>query len=394
MDVAAPSAASAVAGSLRILAARAADAVSTLDLDAADELYGAAHVLGTAAGHPELAAESLAGTGYVRHLRGEATSAAEIYARALAASSEGETRALIRTRLGFARYDAGDLAAARHELTSVLDEASSPVVRARVIGYFGNIARASGDTARACALYDEATRALDDAGERRFLATFAMDRAIAALLGGEASQAVSDLEALQRGEAVSADPHLAALVGHYRALARMALGLPADELEPTRLPIGRYLSRVREALRGRRANDLTEVEAEAPENAHARASLEVVTRLTRARLDAPERSLVVSRSGTFFRLGAGSLVMLAQRAPLGRMLVALANARVTKPGTTVPEALLTEAAWPGEKLLPEARKNRLHVAVSTLRKLGLRAVLERRDGGYGIPSDVTTLIVD
>ena len=253
----------------------------------------------------------------------------------------------------------------------------------------------AGDNARACSLYDQATRALDEIGERRFHATFVMDRAIAALLCGEASRALEALEDLTRDETVAADPHLTTLVAHYRALARMALGVPSDEAEPTRLPIGRYLARVREAARGRRTSDLVEVQAEAPENAHARATLEVVTRLAHARFAvAPARSLVVSRHGTFFRLGASAVVMLAQRAPLGRMLVALAQARITKPGALVPDALLSEVAWPGERLVPAARKNRLHVAIATLRKLGLRPVLERHDGGYLVPHDVATLIVD
>jgi hypothetical protein len=130
-------------------------------------------------------------------------------------------------------------------------------------------------------------------------------------------------------------------------------------------------------------------------NGMANATLEVVTHLTRTKVDAPPaRSLVVSRHGRFFRIGAGSLVVLAQRAGLARMVVALAHARLERPGEVVRDELLTEAAWPGERLVAKAGKNRLHVAVATLRKLGLRPVLERHDGGYLVPHDVTTLIVD
>jgi hypothetical protein len=39
-------------------------------------------------------------------------------------------------------------------------------------------------------------------------------------------------------------------------------------------------------------------------------------------------------------------------------------------------------AWPGERMTAEAAANRMKVALSTLRKLGLRSLIQRTDDGY------------
>ncbi|MDB4932591.1 MAG: Signal transduction response regulator, partial [Myxococcaceae bacterium] len=40
--------------------------------------------------------------------------------------------------------------------------------------------------------------------------------------------------------------------------------------------------------------------------------------------------------------------------------------------------------WPGERVLPEAGAERVYTAVRTLRTMGLRGLLVRRDGGYAL----------
>jgi hypothetical protein len=70
------------------------------------------------------------------------------------------------------------------------------------------------------------------------------------------------------------------------------------------------------------------------------------------------------------------------------MLLALAEARRDRPGDAIDVEALLEAAWPGENPLPEAGINRVYVAISTLRKLGLSDVLQRWDGGYRLDPNV------
>jgi hypothetical protein len=43
---------------------------------------------------------------------------------------------------------------------------------------------------------------------------------------------------------------------------------------------------------------------------------------------------------------------------------------------------LLQAGWPGERVVPSAGANRVYVALTTLRKLGLRHFLLSRDDGY------------
>ncbi len=73
---------------------------------------------------------------------------------------------------------------------------------------------------------------------------------------------------------------------------------------------------------------------------------------------------------------------LGARRTLRRLLLALAESRRTRAGAALTVDELLQAGWPGEDPLPEAGQNRVYVAISTLRKLGLGEHLQRWDGGY------------
>jgi len=62
--------------------------------------------------------------------------------------------------------------------------------------------------------------------------------------------------------------------------------------------------------------------------------------------------------------------------------------RQESPGSPVTLAELQEAGWPLEAIRPTAAANRLHVALATLRNLGLRPVLLRKDNGYLLDPDL------
>lgn len=106
----------------------------------------------------------------------------------------------------------------------------------------------------------------------------------------------------------------------------------------------------------------------------------VLHRLAKA-LTAPagEAELVVAEDGAGFALAEGNWVDLTRRRPLRRLLAALLEVR--RAGATATKQDLIAAGWPGERLLPDAAANRLHVALSELRKLGLaRAIVHQGDG--------------
>jgi hypothetical protein len=267
----------------------------------------------------------------------------------------------------------------------------------RAIGFRGNVARARGESDRAIALYDEASEVLAIAGERRMAATFAMDRAIAELLRRRPQCALVQLEKLTRDEVVRNESALRSLVSHYTALARLHCGLPPVIAEPSPADpvIVHYLARACQIARAPSRDAMIELEETAPLNAHARVTLQLMDTLCRlgAALGEP-RALVVARNGSFFRLGPEELVPLAQRPVLARLLIALARTRLERPGAPIATERLAESTWPGERMSAAAMKNRVQVAIATLRKLGLRSALESCGGGYRIARDVDILMVD
>jgi hypothetical protein len=75
-------------------------------------------------------------------------------------------------------------------------------------------------------------------------------------------------------------------------------------------------------------------------------------------------------------------VNLLDRPTVRRLVALLVDARERSPGSALDMDALIAGGWPGERILPEAAQNRLHVTLGTLRKLGLRDVLLKVDGGW------------
>lgn len=105
-------------------------------------------------------------------------------------------------------------------------------------------------------------------------------------------------------------------------------------------------------------------------------------------------ALKVARDGSWFAAGDDGFVDLRTRYALARVLSALVRSRVAAPDATVSLDALVAAGWPGEKLLADSGANRVYVAIATLRRLGLRDVIERREGGYRLAPEVATELLD
>ncbi len=86
--------------------------------------------------------------------------------------------------------------------------------------------------------------------------------------------------------------------------------------------------------------------------------------------------------GRWFRLPTEPTVMLERRRPSAAMLKLLLAERLARPGSAVTTERLLAAGWPGERVLADAGAHRVRVALSTLRKLGLKAVLVTTPAGY------------
>jgi hypothetical protein len=105
----------------------------------------------------------------------------------------------------------------------------------------------------------------------------------------------------------------------------------------------------------------------------------------------PDDALLVGPAGLWFRVPHGEKVPLDRRRQLARVLDRLADERVARPGGALGWNALLAAGWPGERVLPEAAAHRVRVAVSTLRKLGLREHLRTTEDGYSLAPDVAAI---
>jgi tetratricopeptide (TPR) repeat protein len=92
--------------------------------------------------------------------------------------------------------------------------------------------------------------------------------------------------------------------------------------------------------------------------------------------------LVLGPDAMWFRRGDDDRVLLARRDAVRRILARLVEGRVNASGVPIPLGELAESGWPGEKMLPKAASNRVYVALSQLRDLGLRDVLQTHRDGY------------
>jgi hypothetical protein len=102
--------------------------------------------------------------------------------------------------------------------------------------------------------------------------------------------------------------------------------------------------------------------------------------------------LVVDEHGRRFRIPGGDWVEVEREAPQ-RLLSALAGCRA-RGGQGLTTAELAEAGWPGESFVGDAGVNRAYVALSALRKLGLRDVLVRREGRVLLDPAQLCMVVD
>jgi hypothetical protein len=92
--------------------------------------------------------------------------------------------------------------------------------------------------------------------------------------------------------------------------------------------------------------------------------------------------VVVALDGGSFSTPSGEVVSLSRRPVLGAVLAGLAQA-LGEGGELDVEAL-ARVAWPSERMSPSSRAARVHVAIATLRRLGLGANLVRGARGYSL----------
>lgn len=95
----------------------------------------------------------------------------------------------------------------------------------------------------------------------------------------------------------------------------------------------------------------------------------------------PRAPLRIGDRGDYVGVGA-STIDLRRRGPLRRIVLALAQQQHREPGKALSVTDMFAAGWPEQKVSPRAAAARVYTAMYTLRRMGLRSVLIRRDDGY------------
>ncbi len=107
-----------------------------------------------------------------------------------------------------------------------------------------------------------------------------------------------------------------------------------------------------------------------------------------ARLLPPEGALVVDREISWVQPPGAEPVELRKKPVLRRLLTHLVDARRTHPGKSSTIDTLIAVGWQGESIRYESAKNRLHVAMTSLRNLGLRSILQSGPEGFRLDPEV------
>lgn len=112
------------------------------------------------------------------------------------------------------------------------------------------------------------------------------------------------------------------------------------------------------------------------------------------REEEPSSQIVeVGDAGGWFRCG-DAVVELAHRPSLARLLHGLLQHHDRDPSRVLTPLELVELGWPDEQVKDQAGINRVYVAISTLRKLGLRDVIAKTRSGYRLDPSTEFRITD
>lgn len=275
--------------------------------------------------------------------------------------------------LGSVAYDEGaPLEALRHydrAIAIASDEAASTFVEAVFRGYRAMTLHVLGDEAAEVA-YLEAITTARRARSIRFESLFGGWRGVLLAQRGRIDDALYAIDAADSLPDVQ---------------ARTVCALQRAHVDVARADEARRRGATGEAKR-HEALACRALAAAPPDEPHVSREVRVARRsLTHAILsrttDDLDVDVRVGWQAAWVELGAAR-IELESRSTLARLVWDLALRRILEPGGYGDVPALVAAVWPDERLRPGAAVHRLHVAVSTLRRLGLRDVLESCATGY------------
>ncbi len=428
-----------VRGKVRCAEGRTADAERDL---------GRAIELAVAEGDRRLEGRARAVLGLVYRILGRTDDAQAQYERALEQADPGDLAGVgeVWLKLGNLDFDRGRVDAARaayeralpllvatgdlrrtghtlgnlgnlHARAGQDEEAKSSYLRAIEIAhdladrwaeevFHGNLAQLfqrRGDFAEAHRRYERAIAGLRAAGHRRGAANLQMDWGTLFHEEGRVDEALARyreaavllrevgnrrVEGLALAYATSAEAELGrvdrAEAGYAAAEALLTAADDRMGLVAVRLQRAYF-----DLLTGRAtaADDRIAAARQLPaQSADLRFCLRLIDRALRSR---EAERLRVGPGARWFEGPGAPRADLAGRDALRRILLRLADAHAARPGEPLSSADLLSSGWPDERVLARAGANRVRVALSTLRKLGLRSALVSRPDGWMLDPALT-----
>jgi len=375
-----------------VLADRGVHRHQRREVEEARALYDRALLQAQAAGAQATEGRVLGNLGALHHDRHELEAARRIYREALDVLREvGDLRleAIHVCNLGVLELEHGesDRARAYYEASrELLEPLGDRRLLAIVLGNLGTLEHIQGQLQPARQCHEEALAILREVGDRRSeaLCLSRLGRATAAL--GWADDAQGCLAAADRLLGRFPDEMVSATVQLDRGFvelsrARSKEGSP-EQAEEALARVRARIARVREAR------------SDAPAWVERSDDIRFAVRLLERGLadlggDTPsapasreQAAVLVGSGGSWLQVPGGEAQDLRRRKAMRFILDRLADERRTSPGAGLPLEVLLEVGWPGEKVMPSAGANRVYVALTTLRKLGLRKILLSRDDGY------------
>ncbi len=347
-------------------------------LDEAFALYERALAEAIGSGDQRLEAGLCKDIGSLRLQQARLDEAREHYGRAVTLLEELEDPILagiVEGNLAILSQEQGAYGEARKHFENAerkLSRAGARLLEAHVRGYSGALHHELGELDLACAAYAKALRVLHEVGDRRLEGLF-----LAAIGGADAARGrtAAAREAFASAEKLLAevgDPGLVEALELHRGFLALALSAQAQARGDAAQS---HAERSRALELSRRARERLDSGALVHSD-DARFALRLLERALRS-------------EAWVFNVGRSALappgeatIDLSSRPQLVRIVRALAERRMKLPGVALSQDELLAYAWPGERMTADAAANRMKVALSTLRKLGLRSLIQRTDDGY------------
>jgi predicted ATPase len=326
--------------------------------------------------------EIAAGAALVR--LGKPAEARERYARAKAAVPAGDlvTELDVQRSIGWCELFMDALEDARATLQRVVVLAQR-LGRTRAMltatGQLGMIAEAEGRLEDALGAYQTVVEGMRRWGDPTFEGYYRGVTGRVLLRSGQREEA---LKWLEEARTLLEGSPFSELIAMIRAVALAMDGELAEPCPARWRPAVRALAEAVQALaRGDRPTaqqQLADLPLPPQPDLLDRALLESLLAPLQATLD----SWWFAPDGRWLEPPGSPRVTLGEGSPRASILAVLVQRRLSSPGTSAGASELVAAGWPGERIVAKAATNRLHVALSDLRRCAPQPYIERATDGW------------